>query len=87
MTKTCPAITRTIVGAPSPVTFQDSAEQLSIAIRHVGATTADRLFELTNYWFVERKDFAAALAVLERVSLVACEAGKVSWIGPGERSG
>ncbi|MFT5130739.1 MAG: hypothetical protein ACI8W8_004370 [Rhodothermales bacterium] len=84
MNKTCPSITRTIEGAPSPATFQDTVEQLSIALRHVEETTVDRLYELTDYWFVQRKDFNSALDVLKRANLLEFHEDKVVWTGPTE---
>ena len=82
MSKTCPSITRTIQGAPSPATFQDTVEQLSIALRHVGETTVDRLYELTSYWFFERKDFNSALDVLKRADVLVFREDKAIWTGP-----
>jgi hypothetical protein len=82
MSKLCPSITRTIVGAPAPATFQDAVEQLSLAISHVRSTTADRLFEITSYWFSERKQFLSALDILIRAELVEREGSELRWIGP-----
>jgi hypothetical protein len=82
MSQTCPSITRTIAGAPSPATFQDTVEQLSIALQHVGETTVDRLYELTDYWFVQRKDFNSALDVLKRANLLEFHEDRVVWVGP-----